>query len=46
MFRFLLKLPHGQPPDPAFLVTAVPTWSVGDVIMVGRGEQMRRRRDR
>jgi hypothetical protein len=22
-------------------VTAVPTWSVGDVITVGRGEQMR-----
>ena len=23
------------------LVTAVPTWSVGDVIMIGRGEQLR-----
>jgi hypothetical protein len=31
-----LKLPDGQPPDPAMLVTAVPNWSVGDVITVGR----------
>ena len=23
--------PNGEPPDPALLVTAVPTWSVGDV---------------
>jgi hypothetical protein len=41
MFRFLLKLPDGEPPDPAMLVTAVPTWSVGDVITVGRGDQLR-----
>jgi hypothetical protein len=41
VFKYLLRLPDGQPPDPAFLVTAVPTWSVGDVITVGRGEQMR-----
>ena len=41
MFRFLLRLPDGQPPDPAVLVTAVPNWSVGDVITVGRGEQLR-----
>jgi hypothetical protein len=34
MFRFLLKLP-------AVLVTTVPTWSVGDVITVGCGEQLR-----
>jgi hypothetical protein len=27
--------------DPAMLVTAVPTWSVGDVITVGRDEQLR-----
>jgi hypothetical protein len=41
MFRFLLKLSDGDPPDPAVLVTAVPTWSVGDVVTVGRGEQLR-----
>jgi len=41
MFRFLLKLPDGQPPDPAMLVTAVPNWSVGDVITVGRENQLR-----
>jgi hypothetical protein len=39
--RFLLKLPDGQPPDPAMLVTAVPTWSVGDIITFGSGEQLR-----
>jgi hypothetical protein len=27
VFRFLLKLPDGEPPNPAVLVTAVPTWS-------------------
>jgi hypothetical protein len=41
VFRSLLKLPDGDPPDPAVLMTAVPTWSVGDVITVGRGEQLR-----
>ena len=34
-------LPDGQPPDPAMLVTAVPNWSVGDVITVGRNKQLR-----
>jgi hypothetical protein len=37
----MLKLPDDEPPDPAVLVTAVPTWSIGDVITVGRGEQLR-----
>ena len=41
MFRYLLRLPDGQPPDPAMFVTAVPTWAVGDVITVSRGEQLR-----
>ena len=41
MFRYLLRLPDGEPPDPAVLVTAVPTWSVGDVITVGAGVQFR-----
>jgi len=37
----LLVLPDGQAPNPALLVTAVPTWSIGDVITVSRDEQMR-----
>lgn len=41
MFKYLLRLPDGEPPDPAMLVTAVPTWSIGDVITIGRGEQLR-----
>ena len=41
MVRFLLKLPDGEPPDPAMLVTAVPIWSVGDMITTGRGKQLR-----
>jgi hypothetical protein len=41
MFKYLLRLPDGQPPDPAILVTAVPTLSVGDVITVGVGVQLR-----
>ena len=47
MFEYLLRLPDGQPPDPAMLMTSVPTWSVGDVITVGRAEQIDARgRDR
>ncbi len=41
LFRYLLRLPDGEPPDPAMLVTAVPNWSVGDVITVGRNNQLR-----
>jgi len=41
VFKYLLGLPDGQPPDPAMLVTAVPNWSVGDVITVGRDNQPR-----
>ena len=41
VFRYLLRLPDGEPPDPAPLVTAVPNWSVGDVITVDRGKQFR-----
>jgi hypothetical protein len=37
MFKYLHRLPDSQPADPAILVTAVPTWSVGDVITVGVG---------
>ena len=41
MFKYLLQLPDSQPPDPAVLVTAVPTWSVGDVITLGGCKQLR-----
>jgi len=41
VFKYLLVLPDGQAPNPALLVTAVPTWSIGDVITVSRDEQMR-----
>jgi hypothetical protein len=41
VFKYLLRLPDGEPPDPAMLVTAVPNWSVGDVITVGRYKQLR-----
>ena len=41
VFKYLLQLPDGEPPDPAMLVTAVPTWAVGDVITVGRDNQLR-----
>ena len=41
MFKYRLQLPDGQPPDPPMLVTAVPNWSVGDVMTVERGKQFR-----
>jgi hypothetical protein len=41
VFKYLLQLPDGQPPNPAMLVTAVPTWAVGDVMTVERGKQFR-----
>jgi hypothetical protein len=41
VFCYLLRLPDCEPPDPAMFVTAVPNWSVGDVITAGRGEQLR-----
>jgi hypothetical protein len=34
VFKYLLRLPDGQPPDPAMLVTAIPNWSVRDDIVV------------
>ena len=42
MFRFLLRLPDGGPPDraPGF-VTAVPDWNVGDTFFLPGGEGFR-----
>jgi hypothetical protein len=41
MFRYLLKLTDGEPNDPAAFVTAVPNWNVGEIIPLGRGEELR-----
>ena len=41
MFRYLLRLPDGQPPDPPVFVTSEPSWAIGDVITIGAGEQLR-----
>ena len=41
LFCFLLVLPDGEPNDPASFVSAIPNWSVGEVITLGRGEQLR-----
>jgi hypothetical protein len=40
-FKFLLRLPDGEPHDPAVFVTAAPNWSVGEVITFSNGEQAR-----
>jgi len=41
VFKYLLALPDGQPPDPAVFVTAIQNWQVGEVFMVGGGKQFR-----
>jgi hypothetical protein len=41
MFRFLRVDRDGQPVDPATFVRAVPNWSEGELITLGRGEQLR-----
>src|SRR5215471_12656210 len=41
VFKYLLVLPDGQPPDPAVFVTAIQNWQVGEVFMVGGGKQFR-----
>jgi hypothetical protein len=40
MFKYLLIDPDSQPHDPAGYVGATPTWHVGDVIPLGRGNQV------
>ena len=39
--RHLLVLPDGEPNDPVVFLTAVPNWSIGEVITLGDGEQFR-----
>jgi hypothetical protein len=41
VFRFLLMLEDGEPNDTAVFVTAVPNWTVGEIIPLGRGERLR-----
>jgi hypothetical protein len=41
VFKFLLKLPDGEPNDPAALVTAVANWNVGETIIDGKGGSWR-----
>jgi hypothetical protein len=41
VFGFLLVDRDGEPVDPAAFVTAVPNWSEGELITLGRGEQLR-----
>ena len=41
MFKYLLALADGQPPDPSVFVTAIPNWKVGETFMVGVGKQFR-----
>jgi hypothetical protein len=41
MFPHLLLLADGEPNDPAVFVTAIPNWSVGEVITVGNGAKLR-----
>jgi hypothetical protein len=41
VFKYLLALQEGQPPDPAVFVTAVPNWAIGEMFMVGGGKQFR-----
>jgi len=41
VFKYLLALPDGQPPDPAVFVTAIPNWRVGETFTVGGVKQFR-----
>ena len=40
-FKFLLKLEDGEPGEPAAFETVVPAWMPGDIIPLGRGEELR-----
>ena len=40
-FLFRLERGDGAPADPRELESAVPNWSVGDVIALGRGTALR-----
>jgi hypothetical protein len=35
MFTFEMRLPDGSSADPPTFVTSIPTWSVGDPVIVG-----------
>jgi hypothetical protein len=42
VFWFLLMLEDGEPNDPAVFVTAVPNWTFGEIIPLGRGRNSHR----
>jgi hypothetical protein len=41
VFRFLLRLEDGEPPDPAVFVTAVPNWTVGETFPMHHDREFR-----
>ena len=41
MFRYLLRLPDGEPHDPAAFVSAAPNWTIGETFLLSRGEEVR-----
>jgi hypothetical protein len=41
VFRFLLRLPDGDPPDPPVFITAVPNWDIDEVFQTGDGSRWR-----
>jgi hypothetical protein len=41
LFRFLLRLPDGDPADPPAFITAVPNWELDDVFSTGDGSRWR-----
>ena len=40
-FKYMHVTPDGEPHDPAVFTTAVPNWSVGEVLTLGSGQQLR-----
>jgi hypothetical protein len=41
MFRYLLRLPNGEPYDPPAFVTVMPTWHVGDEFLITHDRRLR-----
>jgi hypothetical protein len=41
VFRYLLRLPDGDPADPPALITAVPNWDIDEVFQTGDGSRWR-----
>jgi hypothetical protein len=41
VFRYSLRLPDGEPADPAVVVTAVPNWELDEMFQTGDGSRWR-----